>query len=89
MGELQWQHSGRGLSVQLSEDAQGFTVYDLCHGTRAGSRWTLGFQGLCTLGWSSAFCVVHADCFQCPMEAIHKAVGCGMMCPCERHLYYA
>lgn len=40
------------------------------------------------MGWSSVPCVVHAD-FQCPMEGIHKAVGCGMMYPCERHLYYA
>jgi hypothetical protein len=37
VGELRWQHSGRGLSAQLSEDVQRFTVYDLCHGMRAGS----------------------------------------------------
>lgn len=88
MGELRWHHSGCGLSVQLPEDAHGFTVYDLGHGTRAVSRWTLGFQGLCAMGWLFASCVVHADYFRCPMEAIHKAVGCRMMCPCERHLYY-
>jgi hypothetical protein len=88
MGELRWHHSGRDLSVQPSEDVQGFAMYDLGHGTRVGFQWKFGFQGLCAMGWLSVPYVVHAD-FQCPMEAIHKAVGCGMMCPCERHLYYA
>lgn len=74
MGKLRWHHNGHDLSVQPQEDAQGFTVYDLGHGMRVGFQWTLGFQGLWPMGWSSAHCVIRAD-FQCPVEAIHKTVG--------------